>query len=103
MHMLRGQLEDNIRSLRREAAEFSPFVTIFRVSGMTSSSRKSDIRDVAKAMRIDAMHMSARKPTTASDSRRGRYEEFDFTDVDQILKQARHDNDYHHGNRYWED
>lgn len=103
MSMLRGQLEQYTRNLRREAAEFSPYVTIFKISGMTSNPRKSDVRDVAKAMRIDAMEMSARKPNTASNSRRGRYEEFDFTDVDQILEEARHDHDYNHRNRYWED
>lgn len=104
MYKLRGKLEEYIRSLRRDAADFSPFISMFKVSGMTSgsSTRKDDLKEVAKAMRIDALQKSCRSTNPTCKKMRSKYEELDSTDVYNILAEARHADDEHR-TRFWED
>lgn len=103
MYKLRGELEDYVRKLRRDAADFSPYITMFKVSGMASTSRKTDKKEVAKAMKIDAMHKSCRGANPSCKKKRAKYEELFFSDVDKLLEDAKNVDEYDHRNRYWED
>eukprot|EP00177_Eucheuma_denticulatum_P006778 GFKZ01012321.1.p1 GENE.GFKZ01012321.1~~GFKZ01012321.1.p1 ORF type:complete len:260 (-),score=33.34 GFKZ01012321.1:388-1167(-) len=100
LYHARGELEGYVRRLRKEAAEFSPFISMFKVSNMgahrASSSKRSSRREdslryheVATAMRIDALQKSARR-RLSDKTKRSKYEELDSTDVLRLNREARY-------------
>lgn len=78
---LKGDMEAFARMLRKEAGEYSPFITVFKPPTLRSgsSSRNSnaydprdtgiDSKDVAKAMQIEAFGKCARHSTDSREKR----------------------------------
>lgn len=101
LYHLRGELEAYARKLRREAADFSPFISVFKVAGMitrasSAYSAKSrdklqtdtlEYREIARAMRMDASQKSMRRKSNSS-KKRSKYEEIYVADVDRLVAEA---------------
>lgn len=103
LYRLRGELEKSVRQLRREAADFSPFISMFKVANMVSRASSSrsreklhsdtlEYREIARAMRMDAMQKSIRRKVNAT-KKRLKYEEIYVADVDRLVKEAAREED----------
>lgn len=110
-YRFKGKLEDSIRKLRREAGDFAPMVTFFKMrshimapSGSSASravsrdrrGREADARHVrveelAVAMQIDAFYKAGIKGPPGSRKKKCHFEIFDSEDVHRILQE----NEYH--------
>lgn len=99
LYRMRGELESSIKKLRKEAGEFSPCISLFKVENMvshlsSSSSKKSrhaedvEFAEVATAMRVDAVRKSTRKKLS-DPKKRVKHEELDFQDIIDLALSAK--------------
>lgn len=103
----KAELESFTRSFRREAAEFSPIISVFRMpsnvmlpysSSITRSSSRDrnnrdydaavPVKDVAVAMQIDAFEKASRKGPPGSRKKKPSLDTFNPKDVRRILADA---------------
>lgn len=101
----RGELQSYIRKLRSEASDFSPFISMFKVSNIVKhhsapssssghSSRRDDtleFNEVATAMKVDALSKSAKRRLSAT--RGPKYEEYYVREVLRLSREGRYGRD----------
>lgn len=95
---VRGELEDYVRDLRKEAAEYSPFISMFKVASMvgqndgaSSSSghrlRRQDdtveFNELATAMKVDALTKSATRRSSDPIKKR-KYKEYYVSEIRRL-------------------
>lgn len=104
---LKADLEGFVRDFRREAAEFSPIISLFKMpshvmAASASSSRATSrdpkghdmdpsivqVNEVAAAMQIDAFYKANIKGPPGSRRKKCHFEIFDSEDVHRILEEA---------------
>lgn len=110
-YRLKGKLEDSIRKLRREAGDFAPIITFFKMRshvmaplgssasravsrdrrGRETDSKYVVVKELAAAMQIDAFYKGGIKGPPGSRKKKCHFETFDSEDVHRILKE----NEYH--------
>lgn len=118
----RGELEEHVKAWRREAGDFSPFISIFKVSNMvgqyggalSSSGHRSkrqddtlEFQELATAMKFDALTKSARRRLSDPTKRR-KYEEYDVPEIRRLSREDKYgvadeSGDESEGRPFWHD
>lgn len=96
-HSAKGLLEQCARRLRREAAEFAPHISIYKVPPLVTAVHDSETQRLASAILYDSLSKSARSTTSLRRKKRGKLQQFFSQDVQRLYRDSQyaHPHSYH--------
>ena len=111
----RGEVEDYLRSIRQDAGDYAPYISTFKISTPVSNaistrstrdhlkskvsesdsrSQQIEVKEVARAMEIDAYAKAAASRPPGSRKKRTANEKFYAPDILRMLRSARDESNY---------